>query len=191
MLKILFADSYRKNGRCRLADVLRGLAFSRTHRVVITLRLCQALKQSHALLRLFLPFFRILHWLACQLAGVDFPWKTRIGHALAITHGWCLVVNKDVRIGSNVTLFHGVTLGQGDRILASGERISGYPIIEDDVWVGPHAIVVGGVIVGKGSRIAGGAFVAEDVPPYSLVLGNPAVIVKTGITPDVFNRYAP
>lgn len=63
--------------------------------------------------------------------------------------------------------------------------MTGYPVLEDEVWVGPHAIIVGDVTVGRGSRIAGGAFVTESVPPYSVVIGNPAVIVKNNCTPDV------
>lgn len=98
-----------------------------------------------------------------------------------------MVVNPGVRIGKNVTLFHGVTLGRRDRISREGERITQYPILEDKVWVGPHAIIVGGITIGQGSRIAGGAFVTESVPPYSVVSGNPAIVVKSNCTPDVMN----
>jgi serine O-acetyltransferase len=87
-----------------------------------------------------------------------------------------------------VTLFHGVTLGQRDSIARDGTRSIKYPLIEDDVWIGPHAIVVG-VTIGKGSRIAGGAYVFEDIPPYSVVLGNPGKVVKSGCVPDVNNRW--
>jgi serine O-acetyltransferase len=81
-----------------------------------------------------------------------------------------------------------VTLGQRDRIAPDGSRVSECPVIENEVWIGPHAIIVGGVRIGRGSRVGGGAFVTEDVPPYSVVAGNPSSIVKTGCTPDVMNR---
>jgi serine O-acetyltransferase len=122
------------------------------------------------------------------MAGVDLPWQTRIGSGLALTHGWGLVISPGAKIGSNVTLFHGVTLGQRDRILITGDREIGYPTIEDDVWIGPHAIIIGNVTIGRGSRIAGGACVHESVPPYSVVMGNPSKIVKMNCTPDVPNR---
>ncbi|MDY0743852.1 hypothetical protein SNE35_05020 [Paucibacter sp. R3-3] len=118
---------------------------------------------------------------------MDLPWSTQIGAGLALTHGWALVVNGGAKIGCNVTLFHGVTLGRRDRISQDGVRVTEYPVIEDQVWIGPHAIVVGGVTIGRGSRIGGGAFVAENVPPYSIVMGNPSAIVKSGCTPDVMN----
>ena len=90
-------------------------------------------------------------------------------------------------IGKNVTLFHGVTLGRRDRIASDGTRLTEYPVIEDEVWIGPHAIIVGGVTIGRGSRIAGGAFVTDSIPSYSVVAGNPASIVKANCTPDVMN----
>lgn len=92
-------------------------------------------------------------------------------------------MNERATIGRNLTLFHGVTLGRRDRISADGmRRLTEAPTIEDEVWIGPHAI-----IIGRGSRIGGGAFVTQDVPPRSVVTGNPASVVKTGCSPDVMN----
>jgi serine O-acetyltransferase len=151
------------------------------------MRLCQGAAQSGGIWLIALPIFRTIHGIATQLAGVDFPWRTDVGAGLVVAHGWGLVVNSGARIGCNVTLFHGVTIGRRDRIDVHGGRVSQLPVIEDDVWIGPHAIVVGGVTIGRGSRIAGGAFVSENVPPFSIVVGNPATVVKEGCVPDVLN----
>lgn len=51
--------------------------------------------------------------------------------------------------------------------------------IEDDVWIGMDALILKGVTVGKGSIVAARAVVTRDVPPYSVVCGNPARVVKT------------
>tara|TARA_B100000787_G_scaffold161738_1_gene141845 strand:+ start:122 stop:697 length:576 start_codon:yes stop_codon:yes gene_type:complete len=51
-------------------------------------------------------------------------------------------------------------------------------IIEEDVWVGVNAIILKGITIGKGSIIAAGAVVTKNVPPNTLVAGNPAQVVK-------------
>lgn len=183
----LKADTHRQFGCFSWGRAIRGALLRRTFRVVVTMRLCQAAAQSRGLLRLMLPVFKVCHRLATNMAAMDLGWQTDAGAGLALTHGWGLVVNPGAKIGRNVTLMHGVTLGRSDRIGADGERTSHYPVLEDEVWVGPHAIIVGGVTIGRGSRIGGGAFVTKSVPPYSMVLGNPAVIAKSDCTPDVMN----
>ena len=50
--------------------------------------------------------------------------------------------------------------------------------IEDDVWIGARATILPGVTVGKGSIIGAAAVVTKDVPPYAVVGGNPARVVK-------------
>ena len=52
-------------------------------------------------------------------------------------------------------------------------------VIEDDVWLGAHVVVLPGVTIGRGSIVAAGAVVSTDVPPYSVVAGVPARVVRT------------
>jgi len=182
----LQADTHRFYGRSSTALVVRGFLTNRTFRPLITLRWCQNLRRS-GVGRLLLPFCKVLHRFATHNACMDLSWATVMGPGVVFTHGWGLVVNPGARIGANVTLFHGVTLGRRDRIAADGTRQIGYPTLEDEVWVGPHAVIVGGVTIGRGSRIGAGAFVTQDIPPYSVVTGNPATIVKSQCTPDVWN----
>ncbi|UXY14649.1 serine acetyltransferase [Chitiniphilus purpureus] len=183
----LKADTYRQYGRFSPLLLIKGAITRRTFRVVVTMRLCQAAAASKGLFRFTLTPLKLLHRLATFQAAMDLPWKAKIGAGLALTHGWGLVVNPRATIGRNVTLFHGVTLGLRDRIGPNGERMSEYPVIEDEVWIGPNAIIAGGVTIGRGSRIGGGAFVTESVPPYSMVLGNPGVVVKKDCAIDVMN----
>ncbi|MDQ3061024.1 MAG: serine acetyltransferase [Pseudomonadota bacterium] len=185
----LKADTYRVFGRLGWRLTLQGVALNQAFRVVASARLCQAAQRCPPALRwLALPAARILHHWACQRAGIELPWRTAMAPGLAVRHGRGLVVHVHSRIGRNVTLFQGVTLGQQDYIASDGRQASRYPVIEDDVWIGPYAIV-SGVTVGKGSRIAAGAYVYQDVPAYCVVLGNPGQIVQTDCTPDVSNRF--
>ena len=186
-LRALQADCYRQYGGYSVLGLLRCFALRREFRPIATLRLCQALSASAAPITWLTPLARMLHRLACQLAAVDVPWRTAIRGGFCLYHGWGAVITEGAQIGSNVTMFHGATLGQRDRIDRAGARHTAYPIVEDDVWIGPNAIIVGGVRIGRGSRVAGGAYVSEDVPPYSVVGGNPAVILKSQAMPDVKN----
>ncbi len=54
-------------------------------------------------------------------------------------------------------------------------------IIEDDVWIGERSTILKGVTIGRGSIVASNSVVTKDVPPYSIVAGNPARIVKESI----------
>ena len=51
-------------------------------------------------------------------------------------------------------------------------------IIGNDVWIGAYATIMGGVKIGNGAVIGAGAVVAKDVPPYAVVVGNPARVIK-------------
>lgn len=51
-------------------------------------------------------------------------------------------------------------------------------IIGNDVWIGSFVEIVGGVTIGDGAAIAAGAVVTKDVPPYAIVGGNPAKIIR-------------
>lgn len=57
----------------------------------------------------------------------------------------------------------------------------------NDVWVGSHALINGGVHVGNGACIAAGAVVVKDVPPYAVVGGVPAKIIRYRFPSDVIN----
>jgi serine O-acetyltransferase len=185
----LKADTHRAFGRFSWWLVFKGVMLLPGFRVLVTLRCCQQAESLPPITRrLFFIPSRIMHGFASHLAGVELPWRTKVAPGLALTHARGIVVNSGSSIGRNVTLFHGVTLGQNDQLLSDGSRLSRCPVIEDDVWIGPNAIVVGGVTVGAGSRIAGGAFVFKDIPSRCLVVGNPAQIVKTNCEPDVGNR---
>lgn len=51
-------------------------------------------------------------------------------------------------------------------------------IVGNDVWIGHGAIIIGGVKIGDGSIIAAGSVVTKDVPPMTIVGGNPAKVIK-------------
>jgi serine O-acetyltransferase len=189
-LQCLKADVVRAYGRFSARALAVGLLRERTLRPVVTMRLCQAAQNIQpATAGTALGFIlRGFHRWFCSRAGIDLAWNTVIGAGFRVTHGWGLVVTPSARVGRNVTVFHGVTIGQRDEIADDGTRTTSYPTIEDDVWIGPHAVIIGGVNVGHGSRIAPQTTVVTDVPPRAIVGGNPMRLLRENAPLDVVNR---
>jgi len=50
--------------------------------------------------------------------------------------------------------------------------------ISDDVWIGANAVILKGITIGEGVIIGAGSVVTKDVPPYTIVAGNPARIIR-------------
>jgi acetyltransferase-like isoleucine patch superfamily enzyme len=51
--------------------------------------------------------------------------------------------------------------------------------IEDDCWIAANSVILAGVTIGKGSVVAAGSIVTKDIPPYSVVAGVPARVIKS------------
>jgi len=62
--------------------------------------------------------------------------------------------------------------------LLSGLPVRGDTVVGNDVWIGYRALVMPGVTIGHGAIVAAGAVVADDVPPYAIVAGAPARVVR-------------
>ena len=62
-------------------------------------------------------------------------------------------------------------------------------VIESDVWVGANSTILRGVTVGQGSVIAAGAVVTKDVPPYSIVGGVPASVLKMRFDEETLEKH--
>ena len=66
-----------------------------------------------------------------------------------------------------------------DRPMAlQGPQVAKPVFICDDVWIGGRVTILPGVTIGEGSIIGAGAVVTKDVPPYSIVGGNPAKVIR-------------
>lgn len=74
-----------------------------------------------------------------------------------------------------------------DRGLPFPSRSKGDVEIGHDVWVGVDALILSGVTVGTGAVVAARSVVTKDVPPYAIVVGSPARIVKYRFDQDTIN----
>jgi len=95
-----------------------------------------------------------------------------VGQGIFLDHATGLVVGETARIGNDVSMLHGVTLGGTGK--DHGDR---HPKIEDGVLIGAGAKVIGNIVVGRCSRIAAGSVVLKAVPPNVTMAGVPARVV--------------
>lgn len=62
-------------------------------------------------------------------------------------------------------------------------------VIEDDVWCGANVTILKGVTIGRGSVIAAGAVVTQSFPPYSIIGGVPAKLIKMRFTEEQIREH--
>ena len=60
--------------------------------------------------------------------------------------------------------------------------------LKDDVWIGLNSIIMSGVTLGQGSIVAAGSVVTKDVPPYAIVGGNPAKVIKYRFEQEIIEK---
>ena len=105
--------------------------------------------------------------------GIEIHPAAEIGKRLFIDHGMGVVVGATTKIGDDVTLYQGVTLG-GTSLQRGTKR---HPTLEDGVIVGAGAKVLGPITIGENARIGSNAVVVKDVAPGTTVVGIPAKAV--------------
>lgn len=133
---------------------------------------------------------RIGSHIARFLTGIEIHPGAQIGPRFFIDHGMGVVIGETAEVGSDVTLYHGVTLGGVS--LEKGKR---HPTLGNRVVVGSGAKVLGAITIGEGSRIGSNAVVVKSVPPNSVVVGVPGQVVVRSkprpLTPDLNHNELP
>ena len=113
-----------------------------------------------------------------------------------------LTTRAQVVVGNHIMFGPGVTIITGDhRIDVIGKYMIDVTdedkrpeddqegIIEDDCWIGANATILKGVTVGRGSVVAAGAVMTKSCPPYSIVGGVPARVIKARFTPEQIRQH--
>jgi serine O-acetyltransferase len=99
------------------------------------------------------------------------------GEGFVLVHATGVVINGQVRGGSNVSIEHQVTIG------AEGRQS---PILGHEVFIGAGAKIIGPVLVGDGAKIGANAVVVDDVPEHSTAVGVPArIVLRRGVVAKV------
>ena len=108
--------------------------------------------------------------------GVEIHPGALLGRRLLIDHGMGVVIGETAIVGSDVTLYQGVTLGVTGSATDS-RRAKRHTTLCDGVFVGNNANILGNITIGENSRVGAGSVVLRDVPPNSTVVGVPAHII--------------
>lgn len=142
-------------------------------------KICRSISKSS-----FIPNSVRIYFL--RKAGVN------IGEKVIINEGFTLAC--DIGYESNLTIEDRTAFGPNVTVVVTSHpnnsrlrilkdiypsfEIFGNVCIHHDTWVGAGAIILPGVIVGEHSIIGAGAVVTEDVPPFSIVAGVPAKVIR-------------
>lgn len=90
-----------------------------------------------------------------------------------------LIVGDNCAVAAHVVL---ASIGHGyartDIPMVEQKALKKEIVLEDDVWIGANAVITQGVRVGTGSIVGAGAVVTRDVPPFSVVGGSPARVIR-------------
>lgn len=118
----------------------------------------------------------------------------------SVSVGDYVFINRNAHISANVQIGHFVQFGAYVSIVGGDHEVDvvGIPmrfsnraamdeqltVIEDDSWIGHGAILMAGVRIGRGAIVAAGSVVTKDVPPYAIVGGVPAKLIRSRFTEE-------
>lgn len=109
-----------------------------------------------------------------------------------VNYGCVIECFHSISIGYDVAISEQVVIRDSDNhtiitiedsgMNAEKKKITSPIVIKDHVWIGMGVTILKGVTIGEGSIIAAGSLVNKDVPPYTLVAGVPAKVIKTNVS---------
>lgn len=107
--------------------------------------------------------------------------KLYIGNYCSVASGVLFLLNSEHPLNHISTYpFKVKVLSESSESLSKGDIV-----IDDDVWIGCNSTIMSGVHVGQGAIIAAGSVVTKDVPPYAIVGGVPAKVIKYRFSNDI------
>lgn len=109
---------------------------------------------------------------ASAVFDVDIHPAASLGHGIMFDHATGIVIGETARVGNNVSMLHGVSLGGSG--VQEGKR---HPTIGDGVLISVGAKLLGDIVIGGGVKIGGGSIVLGSVPDNATVVGVPAQMI--------------
>jgi serine O-acetyltransferase len=128
---------------------------------------------------------RIISEHAHRQTGIDIHPAASIGENFCIDHGSGVVIGETTRIGKNVKVYQGVTLG-GLSVRKEDASKKRHPTIEDNVVIYAGATILGGeTVIGEGSIVGGNVWLTRSVPPGSKIYYQASMTDTSGKTDTI------
>lgn len=167
MLKRLYDDAVQlavaATGAASRGNVARVVLHSDSYRITALQRLREAGRALHVPL-----VNHAVRVVQMALFAIEINTDVTLGEGVYFVHSLGVIIGGDARIGARVRFFGNNTVGT--------VHDDGYPVIEDDVWVGAGARILGPIRIGARARIGANAVVLCDVPPDHVAAGVPAKV---------------
>lgn len=115
-----------------------------------------------------------------RTARIDFPWRLSLGASSSIgERSWIYCIDH-IYVGDKVCIGEDVKILSGSHSISSPtfDLVRSPVKIESCVWIATAATILPGVTIGEGAIVGAGAVVTKDVPPWTVVAGNPARVIK-------------
>jgi serine O-acetyltransferase len=170
---LVYSDLYRTSGKIDRKTLLSNICTGEMFKYIFWMRTCRFLI-GKPWARLVL--FRLAHLMYNHYTfkfGIDIPFMTEIGPGFYIGHFSGIFIYQYCHIGRNCCISQGVTVGLSPR-----GKNAGYPVLGDNVYIGPGAKVIGNIRVGNNVAIGANAVVTRDLPDNAVAVGIPAQVIS-------------
>jgi len=170
LIFLIKSDLYKHEGKTSFKLFIKNMILNGSFEVSFWYRLTHFLHKNK---NIFLALIKLIYRNTCIKYSIDLSYETEIGSGLYLGHLMGIVVSPKAKLGKNVNLSQGMTIG-----LSSRGKNKGFPSIGNNVYIGPNVCILGNISIGNNVAIGANAVVTKDVPDNAVVVGVPAKIIS-------------